>query len=121
MITIRYIVLILLCSITHTTVSQDEITYKSVTKKFQQNYNAQDVDAIYDMYTTELQEATTKKGVSLFINGCYKEFGNLKSITFIEIAENIYSYSAEFDKTVLIMDLQLSTDSKISTIQFQEP
>jgi len=69
----------------------------------------------------EMQEAMTKEGVSRFVNGCYEQFGSLKNLTFIETTEGINSYKAEFEKMSLVMELQLSADNKIATIQFQEP
>ncbi|MCX2763411.1 DUF3887 domain-containing protein [Aquimarina muelleri] len=116
----KYIVLLLICLITQPILSQDATTYENTIKTFQKNFNAQNVDAIFDMYTTDMQETITKEGVSSFVKGCYEQFGNLKKITFVETTEGIYTYTAEFDKTNLSMDLQLSDNGKISTIQFQE-
>ncbi|WP_438424445.1 DUF3887 domain-containing protein [Aquimarina macrocephali] len=116
----KYIILLLICFTAQCGLAQDANTYESVTKTFQENFNAQNVGAIFDMYTSEMQESITKEGVTNFINGCYGQFGSIKNITFIETAEGVYSYKVEFDKTILAMDLQLSANSKISTIQFQE-
>ncbi|MEB3345579.1 DUF3887 domain-containing protein [Aquimarina gracilis] len=117
----RYVFLLLVYFTTSAIFAQDSDAYKSVTKAFQENFNSQNVEAVYDLYTSEMQEAMTKEGVSRFINGCYAQFGKLKSLTFIETAEGINSYTAEFDKISLVMELQISPDGKISTIQFQEP
>ncbi len=118
----RYIVLLLICFSSQSILSQDiDTMYKKVTQAFQESFNAQDVDTVFDLYTPDLQEAMTKEGVTRFIKGCHEQFGNLKNLTFIETAEGVNSYTAEFDKISLIMELQLSEDGKISTIQFQEP
>lgn len=116
----KYIVLLLICFTTQSILSQDSAAYENATKKFQENFNAQNIDAIFDMYTTEMQETMTKDGVSDFVKGCYGQFGNLKKMTFVETAEGVNTYTAEFDKTNLTMDLQLSNDGKISSIQFLE-
>ncbi len=117
----KHILLFLICFSTQAILSQDEAVYQNITKSFQESFNAQNVDAIFELYTPEMQEAMTKEGVTRFVNGCHEQFGNLKKLTFIETAEGINSYTAEFEKTSLVMELQLSADGKISTIQFQEP
>lgn len=116
----KYVILLLVCFTTQSILSQDAVVYENVIKTFQENFNAQDIDVIFNMYTTEMQDSMTKEGVAGFIKGCYGRFGSLKNITFIETAEGVNSYTAEFDKAKLGMDLQLSTDGKISTIQFQK-
>lgn len=116
----KYIILLLTCFTIQYGLAQDASTYESTTKTFLEYFNTQDVNAIFDMYTSEMQESMTKERVSNFINGCYGQFGSIKNITFIETAEGIYSYEVAFDKAVLAMDLQLNADGKISTIQFQE-
>ncbi len=117
----KYIVLLLVCISTQSMLSQETEIYKTVVEAFQNNFNAQNIDAVFDLYTSEMQETMTKEGVTRFVNGCYEQFGKLKSVTFIETAEGINSYTAEFDKITLVMELQLSEDDKIATIQFQEP
>ncbi|MEW7290485.1 DUF3887 domain-containing protein [Aquimarina sp. 2304DJ70-9] len=117
----RYLFLLLICCTTSSVLAQNSEMYEKVTLAFQKNFNTQNVDLIFDMYTPEMQEAMNKEGVTRFVNGCYEQFGNLKSLTFIETSENVNSYKAEFDKITLVMELQLSEDGKISTIQFQEP
>ncbi|WP_062060441.1 DUF3887 domain-containing protein [Aquimarina longa] len=114
----KFILLLVICFTAQSILAQDATAYENITKKFQENYNAQDVEAIFNMYTTELQESMTKEGVNQFVKGCYEQFGNLKNIIFIETTEGVYSYTAEFDKSKLSMDLQLDTNHKISTIQF---
>jgi hypothetical protein len=116
----KYTTLLLICFTTQSILAQDASMYQNVTKKFQENFNAQDINAVFNMYTSDLQKSTTKEGVSRFINGCHEQFGNIKNITFTETIERVYSYKVEFDKTILAMDLQLSNDGKISTIQLQE-
>ncbi|EZH72089.1 hypothetical protein ATO12_24435 [Aquimarina atlantica] len=116
----KYLILLFTCFTIQYGVAQDASTYESTTKTFLENFNAQDVNAIFEMYTLEMQESMTKEGVSNFINGCYGQFGNMKNITFVETAEGVYSYKVTFDKATLGMDLQLNADGKISTIQFQE-
>jgi len=100
---------------------EDSGTYQEVTKAFKENYNIQNVDGIFDLYTTETQNTMTLEGVSRFVNGCYKHFGKLNNITFTESAEGVNSYNVTFDKMSLIMELQIDKDGKITTIQFQEP
>ncbi len=116
----KYIVLLLICFTTQSILSQDATAYENAVKKFQENFNTQNINAIFDMYTTDMQEAMTKDGVSSFVKGCYEQFGNLKKMTFVETEEGVNTYTAEFDKTNLAMDLQLNSDGKITTIQFQE-
>ncbi|TSE09537.1 DUF3887 domain-containing protein [Aquimarina algiphila] len=117
----KYIVLLIICFSTQHILAQDATAYENTIKAFQENFNAQNVDAIFALYTPEMQETMTKEGVKRFVNGCHEQFGNLKKLTFIQTAENINSYTAEFEKISLVMELLLSPNGKIATIQFQEP
>ncbi|TPN82130.1 DUF3887 domain-containing protein [Aquimarina algicola] len=117
----KHIILLFVCFTTNIILAQDKAAYDNAVKTFQENFNAQNVDAIFDLYTTEMQENMTKEGVTRFVTGCYKQFGSLKSFEFIETTEGISSYTANFDKISLVMELLLSPDNKIATIQFQEP
>ncbi len=117
----KYILLFLICFTAQSILSQDEIAYKTAIRAFQENFNVQNVNAVFNLYTSEMQEAMTKEGVKRFVNGCYEQFGKLKSLTFIETTEGVNSYMAEFEKINLTMELQLNENGKISTIQFQEP
>ncbi|WP_025742134.1 DUF3887 domain-containing protein [Aquimarina pacifica] len=116
----RYIALFVFFIISQSSFAQDTAAYQNAIKSFQENFNVQNVDAVFDLYTTEMQEAMTKEGVSRFVNGCFEQFGILKTISFVETAEGVNTYNAEFEKTTLIIELQLSESNKISTIQLLE-
>ncbi|WP_378172994.1 DUF3887 domain-containing protein [Aquimarina sp. SS2-1] len=117
----KYILLLLVCLGTQPLLAQDAATYEKTTKAFQENFNAQNIDAVFDLYASEMQEEMTKEGVARFIKGCHSQFGNLNTLTFIESTEGIHSYTAAFDNMSLVMELKLNPDGKIATIQFQEP
>ncbi|AXT54810.1 DUF3887 domain-containing protein [Aquimarina sp. MMG015] len=117
----KYILLLLVCIASQPLLAQDTATYEKTTKAFQENFNAQNIDAVFDLYSAEMQEEMTKEGVTRFIKGCHSQFGNLNTLTFIESAEGINSYTAAFDNISLVMELKLNSDGKIATIQFQEP
>ncbi|GAA3516079.1 hypothetical protein GCM10022393_32610 [Aquimarina addita] len=106
---------------TSTLVAQNTAAYESTLQKFQEHFNAQETDAIFELYSTQAQEEMTKEGITQFVKGCYGQFGNLKEFIFIEEVENVYSYSILFEKGTLLMDIQLAPDGKITTIQLQEP
>ncbi|GAA0719456.1 hypothetical protein GCM10009430_18530 [Aquimarina litoralis] len=117
----KYLLLFLVGFAIQPLLAQDAAAYEKATKAFQENFNAQNIDAVFDLYATEMQEEMTKEGVTRFIKGCHSQFGNLNTVTFIESAEGINSYTAAFDNISLVMELKLNPDGKIATIQFQEP
>ncbi len=117
----KYLLLFLVGFAIQPILAQDSAVYEKATKAFQENFNAQNIDAVFDLYATEMQEEMTKEGVTRFIKGCHSQFGNLNTVTFIESAEGINSYTAAFDNISLVMELKLNPDGKIATIQFQEP
>lgn len=117
----KNIILLLVILSSHSMFCQDAAAYENTTKAFVENFNAQNTDAVFALYSAEMQEEMTKEGVSRFVNGCYSQFGNLKELTFIETAEGINSYNAHFDKISLVMELMLDPEGKIKAIQFQEP
>ncbi|TYP72249.1 DUF3887 domain-containing protein [Aquimarina intermedia] len=116
----KHFLLLLISIVSLSTFAQDAASYEKVTTSFQEQFNAQNVDAIFDMYAPEMQEGMTKEGVTRFVQGCFKQFGNLKSLTFVKTEGPVYSYSATFDNANLSMELLLSENGKISSLQFQE-
>jgi len=117
----NYISILLIGLITQFSFSQNTETYQTVLKSFQENFNTQNIDSVFNLYTTEMQEGMTKEGVTRFVNGCYEQFGKLNKISFIETAEGVNSYTATFDKMDLLMEVQINNQGKITSIQFQEP
>lgn len=101
--------------------AQETEASKKITSTFQTYFNAQNVDKVFELYTTEMQEAMTKEGVTKFVNGCFKQFGKLSALKFLETTEGIHRYDATFEKTHLILELQLQDNQKIVALQFQEP
>lgn len=115
------ILLLFFCLFTLPVVAQESDAYKNALKTFQENFNAQNIDAVYDLYSADMQEAMTKEGVTRFVKGCHEQFGNLKNVTYQSTTDDgINSYNAEFDKITLVMELMLTDDGKIASIQFQE-
>ncbi len=117
----KYLLICFFVATSHSLFAQDAIMYETATKAFQEHFNAQNIDGVFDLYAVSLQEEMTKEGTTQFINGCHAQFGKLNMLTFIETAEGINSYTAVFEKMDLVMEIQLDADGKISTIQFQEP
>ena len=114
----KYITLLLICFTTQFILAQDADSYAKTMATFQTHYNTQNVDAIFDMYTTDLQAEMTKEGVTGFVKGCFGRFGRLKSMTPMKTEENVYSYNAGFEKSNLEIQVQINKEGKISTIQF---
>ncbi len=114
----KYVILLLICFTTQFILAQDAESYAKTMATFQTNYNAQNVDAIFDMYTTDLQEEMTKEGVVGFVKGCFDRFGSLKSITPMQTEEGVHSFTGAFEKSNLEIQIQITKDGKISTIQF---
>lgn len=117
----KYTILLLVCFAAQPILSQDTAAYEAVMKSFQENFNQQNIDPIFDLYNAETQEEMTKEGVTQFIKGCHGNFGNLKNLTFVQSAEGVNSYNAEFDNITLLIEVMLDADGKISSLQFQEP
>ncbi|WP_378187233.1 DUF3887 domain-containing protein [Aquimarina sp. W85] len=116
----KLILLLIVSMLSIPTFGQHTSDYEKAVVSFQKNFNAQHVDTIYNMYTPEMQESMTKEGVIRFVQGCYKQFGDLKSITLKKTENQIHSYTAIFDKATLLMELLLSDSGKILSLQFQE-
>jgi len=119
--TMKHLLLMMVCLLAQPLLAQDASTYEKTTKAFQESFNAQNIDAVFDLYAADMQEEMTKEGITRFVKGCHSQFGNLKTLTFVEAAEGINSYTAVFDNISLVMELQLNPEGKIATIQFQEP
>lgn len=102
-------------------IGQDATTYEKISKAFQEYFNTQDIEAVYNLYAPEMQKEMTKEGITRFVTGIHEQFGNLNDLSFVKESEGIYSYTATFENISLVMDLLLNSEGKIETIQFQEP
>ncbi len=116
----RYIGLFVFFIMIQSSFAQETEAYENAIKSFQENFNTQNIESIFDSYTAEMQEAMTKEGISRFVKGCFEQFGTLKTLTYVETAEGINTYNAEFEKTTLLLEMQLSEDNRIATIQLLE-
>ena len=117
----KFILLTLLFFGSQFLIGQETNLYKETMKSFKEYFNAQDVDAVYDLYTPEMQEAMTKNGISRFVVSCFKQFGSLEEISFVERSEeeDVNTYKGKFEKTSFNIEVQLSTNGKISSLQLQ--
>jgi CubicO group peptidase (beta-lactamase class C family) len=90
-------------------------TNKIVTKDFVENYNSVDYEAIFSMFSDEMQEALPIDKTIEFLTGLKFQAGNITGLGFVKYENGTYaSYKTTFDNAVLILNISIDDDSKIN-------
>lgn len=86
----------------------------SIVQSFQNFYNSEKYESIYNMFSREMQQKNSKKAIGNMLKGLKSGIGELNSTTFIiKDEESFFHYKAIFEKATL--DLAISSKkSKIS-------
>ncbi|WP_459209611.1 DUF3887 domain-containing protein [Aquimarina rhabdastrellae] len=116
----RYLILILFLCLSRPAMAQDTTVYDKVLTAFSEQFNAENVTGVHDLYSNEMKEYMPLENATQFINGMHKQFGNIKSHKFVSAQEGVHIYHIVFDKGTLSLELQIDAVHKITGIVFDE-
>lgn len=110
---------IALILIAHMALAQkkETVALKKVADQFMENYNADDYNAIFDMFGPQMQTAVPKDALNNFLSGLKTQAGSLKSLTFVRYQNGVALYKSTYDRNVLGFNLSIDGDSKINGMQ----
>jgi len=109
-------IFILLLSITGMLFAQEEKPeYRSVVESFQKNYNAEDFNAIFEMFSPEMQKALPSEKNVEFLSGLFQQAGKIKKHEFLEFQKNTVAvYKTDFENMKLLLNISLDAKNKIN-------
>ena len=110
------LLIILLALITNLSFAQTEsITYKTVADNFEKNYNAGDFDAIFNMFSVEMQKALPLEKTREFFTGLKSQAGKIVKREFVNYENGTYaSYKTNFERALFAVNISVDNNSKIN-------
>jgi len=108
--------MVLLAHITPAQKTETE-ALKKISNQFMMNYNADDYDAIFDMFNPQMKTAVPKDALSNFLSGLKAQAGSLESLVFSRYTNGVALYKSTYEKSVLGFNLSIDNESKINGMQ----
>ncbi|HOX82489.1 MAG TPA: DUF3887 domain-containing protein, partial [Chryseolinea sp.] len=88
--------------------------YKTVVAKFEKNYNAENFDAVFNMFSSDMQKALPLDKTKGFLTNLKLQSGKITKREF-ERYENTYaSYKTNFERALYTVNISVDGDSKIN-------
>ncbi|MHA7059047.1 serine hydrolase [Aquimarina sp. M1] len=102
--------------ITNLTFSQTEKTaYKIVTSDFEKNYNANNFENIFSMFSNNLKTTIPLQKAKSFLTSLKTQAGNITSREFVKYKNETYaSYKTTFERVILVLNISIDNNSKIN-------
>lgn len=113
---ITYLLLLVFCF----SFAQTEDAYQTTLSKISEVYNTKNADALFDLFSLELQSAFPLEKVKNFINENQNNKGNIGDISFLLDDNGTKRYLVEFDEASSVLILGLSLDNKITKLSIEE-
>ena len=87
---------------------------KSVAESFEANYNADNFDAIFSSFSTEMQNALPLDKTKEFLTGLKKQAGNITKRQFVKYEQTYASYKTNFDRALFAVNISVDKNAKIN-------
>jgi len=111
----KYYVTILLTTFMNFAFGQTEkITYKTVADSFELNYNADNFDAIFSSFSSEMQNALPIDKTKEFLTGLKTQAGKITKRQFVKYEQTYASYKTNFERALFAVNISVDKNSKIN-------
>jgi hypothetical protein len=112
----KYILFILTIALANIAVAQQESNFsKTVADKFQKNYNANNYDAIFSMFSSEMKNFMPHEKTLAFLRGLKSEAGDIKTKSFVKYEQpNVALYKTNFERVVVALFISVDGNSNIN-------
>lgn len=114
---ITFLILVVLVSSSFTQNSND---FDSILKAISKEYNTKNTQALFDLFTQELQIKFPLDKLKTFISDSHLQNGKMGESSFLMDEDGDKRFLIEFDNSTLIMVLGLTPEHKISKFAFEE-
>ena len=89
--------------------------YKIVADQFEKNYNSDNYDSIFAMFSNEMQQALPIDKLTAFFAGLRSQAGQITRRQFVKYEDGTYaSYKTNFEKGLFAVNISVDNDSKIN-------
>lgn len=94
--------------------AQETDVYKSSHQYFQNHYNNQTYDSIFNAFSPEMQKALPIDKTKAFFGNIATSLGKIKSMEFIRYRSSLALYKTTFEKGEMGINISLNSDNKIN-------
>ncbi len=112
----KIISICIIALIANVTLAQTEkSTYKVVTNEFEKNFNANNFEAIFNMFAINMQTAVPLDKLTNFLTNLKSEAGNITKKEFIRYQNgSVAVYKTNFERALYALNISVDNDSKIN-------
>ncbi|WP_340153376.1 serine hydrolase [uncultured Marivirga sp.] len=107
---------ILFALITNVSFSQTEKpTYKVVTEAIVKNYNSNNFEVIFSMFSSDMKKAVPQDQIKPFLNDLKKQVGNISKTEFVNYKNgSVAVYKTNFERALYALNISLDANSDIN-------
>lgn len=88
--------------------------YKTVADSFEYNYNAENFDAIFSNFSTEMQSALPLDQTKEFLIGLKQQAGKITKRQFVKYEQGYASYKTNFENALFAVNISVDDHAKIN-------
>src|SRR5690606_7545410 len=103
----------------HSNAQTETKAYKSVADSFEKHYNASDYEAIFNLFSTSMQEALPLEQTKQTLESLKAQFGNILEKEFSRYDNSYAVYKTTFDNIIFGVSISIDSDSKINGLYFR--
>jgi murein DD-endopeptidase MepM/ murein hydrolase activator NlpD len=92
----------------------EKAAYKPVADKFEANYNSDNYDSIFAMFSAEMQKALPIDKTREFLEGLKTQAGQIAQRQFIKYEQTYASYKTNFERALLALNISVDNAAKIN-------
>ena len=90
-------------------------TSKKISAEFEKNYNSEEYQEIFEMFSDEMKSALPIEQTTDFFKGLNNQAGKITSREFIQYENGTYaSYKTTFEQAIFALNISLDKNSKIN-------
>ncbi len=93
---------------------KEKLAYKLVVDSFETYYNADNYEAIFNCFTTEMKKALPLEQTKEFLSGLKLEAGKITKRAFIKYDNSYASYKTNFERSLFAINISVDKNSKIN-------
>jgi len=93
----------------------EKSNYKVVADEFEKNYNIDDFEAIFSMFSDDMKKLVPVNKITEFLTGLKSQAGNITKREFVKYQnENLALYKTNFERALFTLNISLDNNSKIN-------
>ncbi|MBK9247062.1 MAG: peptidoglycan DD-metalloendopeptidase family protein [Ignavibacteria bacterium] len=93
---------------------QESSAAKDISVAFEKNYNSDDINAVFALFSPEMKLALPLNKATNFLNGLKAQAGKIVKRTFIRYENGVYaSYKTQFEQGIFLLKLYIDSTSMI--------